>query len=63
MALTSSMYMSLSLGDYEGQESLACCSSWDHKESDMTEQLKTTQKLFKIKSCLPKQMFSSFQYT
>ena len=25
------------LGDREGQGSLACCSSWDHKESDMTE--------------------------
>ena len=23
----------------EGQASLACCSSWDHKESDMTEWL------------------------
>ena len=23
-------------GDSEGQESLACCSSWGHKESDMT---------------------------
>ena len=25
------------LGDSEGQESLARCSSWDHKESDTTE--------------------------
>ena len=24
------------LGDAEGQGSLACCSSWDCKESDMT---------------------------
>ena len=24
------------LGDSEGQESLACCSSWDHKELDTT---------------------------
>ena len=24
------------LGDSEGQESLACCISWGHKESDMT---------------------------
>ena len=22
-----------------GQENLACCSTWGHKESDMTEQL------------------------
>ena len=27
------------LGDSEGQGSLACCSPWSHKESDMTEQL------------------------
>ena len=24
-------------GDAEGQGSLACCSSWGHKELDMTE--------------------------
>ena len=24
-------------GDYEGQGSLACCSPWDGKGSDMTE--------------------------
>ena len=27
------------LGDSEGQRNLACCCSWDHKESDMTEVL------------------------
>ena len=27
------------LGDDEGQGSLACCSPWVHKESDMIEQL------------------------
>ena len=27
------------LGDDDGQGSLACCSSWGHKESDMTERL------------------------
>ena len=26
----------------DGQESLACCSPWGHKESDMTEQLNRT---------------------
>ena len=26
-------------GDSEGQENLACCSPWGHKDSDMTEQL------------------------
>ena len=24
------------LGDSKGQEGLACCSPWDHKESDVT---------------------------
>ena len=27
------------LGDGEGQGSLACCSPWGHEEMDMTEQL------------------------
>ena len=27
------------LGDCEGQGSLACCSSWSHKELDMTDGL------------------------
>jgi len=27
------------LGDGENQGSLACCSSWGHKELDMTERL------------------------
>jgi len=27
------------LGGGEGQGSLACCIPWDHKESDVTEQL------------------------
>ena len=29
-------------GDDEGQGSLACCSPWDRKELDMTEQLNNT---------------------
>ena len=29
-------------GDGEGQGSLACCSPWAQKESEMTEQLKNT---------------------
>ena len=28
------------LGESEGQGSLACCIAWGHKESDTTEQLK-----------------------
>ena len=38
--ITDSMDMSLSKEeDSEGQGSLACCSPWGHKESDMTERL------------------------
>ena len=33
-------------GDSEGQGSLACCSSWGHKESDMTEEWTTTTKFY-----------------
>ena len=29
-------------GNGEGQGILVCCSPWDHKESDKTEQLKKT---------------------
>ena len=31
-------------GDGEGQGSLACCSPWVHKESDVTERLNNNQK-------------------
>ena len=31
------------LGDGEGQESLACCNPWGRKESDTTEQLSKQQ--------------------
>ena len=34
------------LGVGDGQGSLACCSSWSHKESDMTEQLNSTELYF-----------------
>ena len=38
--ITDSKDMSLSkLQDGEGQESLACCSPWGCKDSDMTDQL------------------------
>ena len=39
--ITDSMDMSLSnlLGVGDGQGGLACCGSWGHKESDMTELL------------------------
>ena len=32
------------LGIGDGQGSLACCSPWDHKESDMTQQLNNNKK-------------------
>ena len=32
------------LGDSEGEGSLACCSPWDHKESNTTEQLNDNNK-------------------
>ena len=31
------------LGDGEGQGSLACCSPWGHRESDMTEKLQNNK--------------------
>ena len=31
------------LGDSEEQGSLACCCPWGHKESDMTQQVNSTQ--------------------
>ena len=41
--ITDSVDLSLNnLRDSEGQESLVCCSPKGHKESDMTEQLNTT---------------------
>ena len=35
-------------GDGEGQGSLACCSPWRRKESDMTEQLNNNTVLVKV---------------
>ena len=37
--ITDSMNMSFSPGVGDGQGGLACCDSWGHKESDMTERL------------------------
>ena len=34
------------LGDREGQRSLACCSPWGHKESGTTERLTNNYKAF-----------------
>ena len=46
--ITNSMDMGLGeLWEFgDGQGGLACCDSWDHKESDMTEQLNWTEPLF-----------------
>ena len=38
------------LGDSEGQGSLACCSPWGHKELDMTEQMNKTAMNFMQKN-------------
>ena len=40
------------LGDGGGQGSLACCSPWGHKESDMTEQLNNNTA--KLRSPVPR---------
>ena len=37
------------LGDGEGQGSLVCCSSWGHKESDMTQQLNNGNKQWDLR--------------
>ena len=44
-------------GDSEGQKSRECCSSWGHKELDMTEQLNDNKKTHKwlVNKCLPLQ--------
>ena len=36
-------WVSATLGDNKRQGGLACCSSWGHKESDMTERLNWTE--------------------
>ena len=44
VGITDTMDMGLGeLRELEMDRGLACCSSWGHKESDMTEQLKWTQ--------------------
>ena len=35
-------------GDGEGQGSLACCSPWGHKESDMTDSLSNNLFPYKV---------------
>ena len=44
----------------EGQESLACCSPWGHKESDMTERLNSNNKFYLPQSWLRDHSLSSF---
>ena len=36
------------LGDSEGEGSLACCSAWDRKESDTTERLNNNNKAGRV---------------
>ena len=35
-------------GDDDAQQSLACCSPWDHKESDTAEQLNNNNTMLEI---------------
>ena len=42
------------LGDGEGQESLACCSSWGCKESDTTQQLNNNKGPRRVKTTFKK---------
>ena len=50
--ITNSVDMSLqALGVDDGQGSLACCSPWDHKESDTTDQLNWTDVCLLLPSC------------
>ena len=52
------------LGIGDGQGSLACCSSWGHKESDMTEWLNWTLKMtYLIKSYKEKILISWIAFT
>ena len=46
-------------GDSEGQGSLACCSPWGHKQSDMTEQL-TEKKTIREMQTLMRQFYYHF---
>ena len=49
--ITESVDMCLSkLGNSEGQGSLACCSSWDHKVSDKTERMNENKKNLELES-------------
>ena len=51
--ITNAMDMNLGkLRDGEGQESLACCSPWSRRESDMTEQRTKKTINFKTSSFL-----------
>ena len=36
-------------GGSEGQENLACCSPWDHKQSDTPERLNNSNKYLELK--------------
>ena len=48
-------------GDGEGQGSLACCSPWDHKESDTAEQLNNNKRLSTVPPSHPFQGSSKME--
>ena len=60
--------MDMSLGKFrefgDGQGGLVCCGSWDHKESDMTEQLNWTGSVNVTFMCIgkPKKFCDSLCY-
>ena len=53
------------VGDGEGQGSLACCSPWGFKELDTTKRLKTTNKIYerKTRDSAPPQYKFSFSFS
>ena len=48
--------------DSEGQESLTCCSPWDHKESDMTQRLNISKKVYQFDLCFQTAIFGFVDY-
>ena len=48
------------LGDGEGQGTLACCSPWGHKESNMTEQLNNSNRMSDVNKIIGLIVSTSF---
>ena len=52
-SLTNGHEFEQALGIGYGQGSLACCSPWGYKDSDMTEKLNLTELIYLINSAPP----------